>query len=793
MDTFIPDMIKNYFLIVLRNLTKNGFYSFINIGGLAIGLACSMVILLWVHDELSYDDFQANRDRLFRVNLNGQGDAGMYTQMAAPLALWEELKTDPGIEYVTPTNWGQTYLLTNGDKKLYKRGYYAGDDFLKMFTFKALKGQPDGKLNDPSSIVLTESTAKALFEDVDPIGKVLRVDDRVDLTVTAVVADVPDNSSFTFECIVPFQTYMNREPWVKNSLTNWGNNSFNIYVQMRKEVNPADVEARVKDVIKKHDEGTSFEVTFHGMSRWRLYSEFENGKSVSGKIVYVRLFSIIAVFIVLIACINFMNLSTARSERRAREVGIRKSIGSRRAQLVLQFFGETFFIAVLAFVLAIVMTEVLLPFFNTIVNKQLTIDYGNKLFWIGSLMIVLFTSILAGSYPALYLSSFQPAVVLKGKMQAGKTGNMPRKIMVTTQFFFSIALIICTLVVYYQIQHLKDRPVGYDQNNLITVSNAGDVAKNYEAIKQELLEKGIAAGVTSSNSPITAIYAFMGDVDWSGRREDQRSAMATVAVNHDYTSTMGISLKAGRDFNEQFADSTSMMLNEAAVEYMGLKEPIGEKIRWGDRVYTVVGVVRDIVMGSPNQSVDPTMFVFDPSWMSDVTIRLSVNKSTADALAGVQAVFEKYNPNYPFSYRFSSEDFERKFNDIQLIGRLANVFSVLAILISCLGLFGLAAFTAEQRTKEIGIRKVLGASLSSVVVLIAREFSLLVILAFVIAAPVSYYVMNNWLEQYSYRISLEWWIAGVAGVSVLSIALLVVSLQALKAGLSNPVHSLRSE
>ncbi|HEY5824906.1 MAG TPA: ABC transporter permease [Cyclobacteriaceae bacterium] len=786
-------MLKNYLKIAIRSLFKNGVYSFINIAGLSIGLTCSVLILLWVNNELSWDDFHEKKNNLYRVYINGEGDNGIYTQRAIALPVWEELKADRDIKYVAPTNWGQTYLLTYGENRLYKSGYYAGDDFLKMFSFPIVKGATDNQLKDPSSIVITESTAKSLFREEDPIGKVIRVDDLLDLTVTGVIKDIPSNSTFQFECLIPFSTYMNRESWIKESLTNWGNNSFNMYAEFDEKADPQEIENRVKGIIKKHEANTTHEVTFLSMNRWRLYSEFKNGKSVSGDIVYVRLFSIIATFILVIACINFMNLATARSERRAREVGIRKSIGSKRKELIVQFLGETLFIATIAFIIAIALVQLGLPFYNQLVDKKLFIDFSNPLLWLGAVGVILITGLIAGSYPAFYLSSFQPAAVLKGRMQAGKKGAIPRKVMVTLQFFFSIVLIIATLVIYLQIDHLRNRPTGYDQDQLMMVSVNGDVEKNYKAIKNELIDNGLASAVSTSSSPITAIYSFMGAVTWQGKREDQRASMATVATSLDYTKTMGIKIIQGRDFAEEYNDSLSVMLNESAVKYMELKNPLEETIHWDDKDYRIVGVLEDVIMTSPQAPVDPAMFLYDPTWLTDVSLRLSKENNPQESLAKIEAVFKKYNPAYPFTYRFADDEFNRKFTNIQMIGRLANLFSALAIIISCLGLFGLAAFTAEQRTKEIGIRKVLGATVSSVVVLISKDFTRLIILAFVLASPLAWWAMNNWLKAYSYRINIEWWILATAGALTLAVALIVVSFQAIKAAVSNPVKSLRSE
>ena len=788
-------MLRNYLLITLRSLLKNGVYSFINIAGLTVGIACSILILLWVNDELSWDNFHEKKDRLHRVYINGMGDNNvMYTQMAVCLPLWEELKTDRDIKYVAPTNWGQTYLITYGEKRLYKQGYYAGEDFLKMFSFPLVKGDIKDQLSDPSGIVLTESGARSLFDDEDPIGKIVRVDDVIDLKVTGVVKDVPSNSTFRFDCLIPFTTYMNREPWVKRQATNWGNNSFNMYVEFAEGVDPLKVEQRVKDVVMKHEPESDQQVTFLGMNRWKLYGDFENGKSTTGQIVYVRMFTVIAIFILVIACINFMNLATARSERRAREVGIRKSIGSKRKELILQFLGETVFIALIAFVLALGLVEMSLPLYNGLVNKNLSIDYSNVFFSLSAAGVIIMTGLIAGSYPAFYLSSFNPAAVLKGRMQVGKTGSIPRKVMVVVQFVASIFLIISTLVVYMQMNHVKNRPTGYVRENLMCVSNAGDIAKNFKAIKQELFDQRLAEGVTTSSSPITSVYAYMGEVTWPGKREDQRASIATVGTGLDYTHTMGITVKQGRDFSEQFsADSSSMILNETAVAYMGLKNPIGETIKWDDKDFQVVGVISDVMMTSPSRSMDPMMLVFDPGWTSDVTIRLSSTKSPHETLGKIEEIFKKYNPNYPFSYRFADDEFARKFSQIEFVGSLCNLFSALAILISCLGLFGLAAFTAELRTKEVGIRKVLGASVASVVVLLSREFTALVIIAFALAAPFAWWLMEGWLEQYTYRIQVEWWILVISGGGALLLAIIVVSSQAIRAAIANPVASLRNE
>jgi putative ABC transport system permease protein len=787
-------MLKNHIIITFRSIQKNGVYTFINITGLSIGLACTLLILLWVNHEMSYDGFHVKKKNLHRVMINRLGDRGIQSGVAVPIPLEEELKKDPGVRYTAMTNWGETYLLTVGDKKLYRQGYYAGEDFLKMFTFPLTHGSAETALKDLSSIVITESTASALFGTEDPMGKIIRVNNAMDLTVTGITEDVPENSTLGFECLIPFSTYTSNESWVKRASTQWGNNSFNMYVELHDYANADQVQGRIKDLVKKNDDQSSTaEVFFHPLTRWRLYSDFENGKSAGGLIEYVRMFSIIAVFILVIACINFMNLATARSEKRAREVGIRKTVGSNRKELIIQFLAESIFISFVASLISIGIAEISLPFYNILVQKNLSVDYGDAAFWAAGLAIVFGTGIIAGSYPAFYLSGFQPAAVLKGKMQGGKTGALPRKILVTLQFVFSIILIVSTLVVYLQLNHLKNKPIGYDQNNLVMIQSTGDIPKNTRVIRHELISKGLANSFTTSNSPITSIYAYMGGVEWRGKRPDQRASIATVATDYDYAKTMGIEILQGRDFSEDFNDSTSMILNEAFVKYAGMDNPLEEKIRWNDQDYQVIGVFGDVVMNSPNSPTGPTMFVFDPTWISEVSLKLPADKSPHEVLKGIESVFQKYNPAYPFVYRFADDEFSKKFTDIQRIGRLANLFAGLAIIISCLGLFGLSAFTAEQRTKEFGIRKVLGATASHVVALISRDFSKLILLAFVIAAPMGWWAMNQWLQKYEYRISVEWWMVGVAGTITLALGLATVSFQAIKAAVSNPVKALRNE
>jgi putative ABC transport system permease protein len=787
-------MIKNYLKIAIRTFHKNPVFSIINVTGLMIGLVSSILIGLWVADELSWDNFHINKERLYRVYLNGKDDEGMFSQMAIPLPLWEEFKTnESAIEYVSPTNWGWGALLTAGEKKLYKNTYFVGEDFLKMFSFELVQGSKEYQLHDPSTLVITESTARALFGEGDAIGKIVRVSNSIDLTVSGVLKDPPANSSFKFGCLIPFQVYIITDPVVKRSLTNWGNNSYNLYVQFHKDADPMAIENRVRDVIKKRSgEDTDFEVTFLAMDRWHLFGEFENGKSVSGDIVYVRIFSITAIFILVIACINFTNLATAQSQHRAKEVGIRKSVGSARKNLVAQFLLETVLMAAGAFTLAIAVVEFVLPYYNSFLNRNLEIDYSNPTVWMCAILTVSITGLMAGSYPAFYLSSFRPVAVLKGVVAEGTRGVLARKFLVTSQFFFSIVLVLATIVTYLQLEHLKGRSTGYDQRNLLMVW-AGDITKHHQAMKKDLLEQNLATAVTTSSSPINAIYSYQGDVTWSGKREDQRNNIATISIGYHYSETTATKMLAGRDFSEDHNDSASVILNEAAVKYMGLKDPVGEIITSDDQKYTVVGVLENAVMTNPYGEPEATAFFFDPRWANEMLIRLPSDKNTVEVLHGVARIYAKYNPDTPFGYRFADQEYAKKFTTTEMIGKLSNLFASLAIFISCLGLFGLAAFTAERRTKEIGIRKVLGASVSGLVALLSKDFALLVLIAFCIAAPLTLWQANEVLSEFAYRVSIPWWIAPVTGLSALMLAVLTVATQSIKTAGRNPVKSLRTE
>ena len=786
-------MFRNYLKIAFRSLLKNSTYSFINIGGLAVGIASSILIFLWVADEYSFDRFHKNYESTFQLYQNQQWTQGIGTANSMPFPLKETLQNKiPQIKTIVMTNWGEGNTLQVGEKRLTKFGLSASEDFFKLFSFDLIKGDPATAISNPTSIVITESTAKAFFENQDPINQLIRVDNGQELKVTGVIKDIPKNSHFSFDYILPFSYYEATQSWVRSSKDTWENNSFQMYALLNESATESEVNSVIKDIIKQNNpKAPTAELFLHPMSKWRLFSDFKNGKNAGGTIEYVRLFTAIAIFVLIIACINFMNLATARSESRAREVGIRKSVGSRRKELIFQFLGESLLITFISFLIGIVLVELVLPSYNTLVNKDISINYSNPLLWSIAGALILIIGVFSGSYPAFYLSSFQPVKVLKGKLNIGKGASTPRQVLVTLQFGFSIFLILGTIVIYQQIVHVQKRDMGYSKENLIQMWTNNELEKNFQPIREELIRTGVVKSMCKSNSPITAIFSN-NEVKWAGM-PDQRTSFTTIATEYDYTQTMGIKILEGRDFSREHNDTLSVVVNQAAVDLMGMKNPVGQKIQRANQEYEIVGVMSNVVMGSAFNPVEALGMFFDPDWSSTISIRLSETTNTKESLAKVEEVFKKLNPSYPFEFRFTDKDFEKKFTNINLVSRLAFVFATLAILITCLGLLGLAAFTAEQRTKEVGIRKILGATVKSLVLLISKDFSKLVIAAFLIFAPLGWWFSNNFLERYPYRIEISPLVVGLVGVFALLLALLIVSTQALRAARANPATSLKSE
>lgn len=788
-------MLRNFLLVAMRNIQKNRLYSFVNISGLSIGIVCSFLIFLWVSDELTYNKFIPKHKRLYQVWINAHFDGTLNSWMSVPLPTYDAIKdADANIVNSVVTDWGSEHLLSVGEERLLKDGYWASKEFLEMFEYPLLFGDAETVMDDPSSIVITESLAKELFGDEDPVGQIVRVDDEFDVKVTGILKDIPANSTFEFEYLIPWKKREQVNEWVRDNTDNWGNNSFQVFIELNDQSNAEVTEKAVKNMIIDHSEEGEFrrEIFLYPMERWRLWSNFENGEEVNGMIEYVQLFTVIAIAILAIACINFMNLSTARSEKRAKEVGIRKSIGSRRIDLIFQFLGESIIISTISYVLAILLIVMILPFFNQMVDKQLVIDFQSSFFWLLSGGIILLTGVLAGSYPAFFLSSFNPVKTIKGSVSQGKNASLPRKVLVILQFAVAIILLIGTVVIYQQIEMIQKRELGYDQDKMIFVSFTDELRNNYDALKNELEQSGYVESVTRSNSPITRIYSnnFLG---WPGKPEDLNIIFWTLTIDYDYVETMGIDLLMGRDFSKEIkSDSSAIIINKTGLALMDLEDPIGTELDlWGEK-RTLVGVVDDVLMGSVYEEVKPMFMILD-DWGGFVTLRLDRNKEIQSSLSTVESILKKYNPAYPFDYSFADEDFERKFATIRLTSKLAVSFSILTILITGLGLFGLASYTAEQRTKEIGIRKVLGASVSNLVQLMSKDFTILVSIAFICSAPVAWWMLDNYLDRYPMRIEIQWWILPLAGLTALAFALLIVSNQARKAAIANPVKSLRSE
>ncbi|MEM9328883.1 MAG: ABC transporter permease, partial [Bacteroidota bacterium] len=741
-------MVKNFLLATLRNLRKNTVYSLINICGLAIGIACSILILLWVHDEVSYDTFVPKSERLYQVWVNSEYNNTINSWRSVPLPTYEALKNShSAITNTTVAGWGGERLLTVGDTRLTPRGYYVGEEFLDMFEYQALQGNADIALDDPSSIVITESLAQKLFGDQEAMGQIIKVSDESNLQVTCVLEDLPGNSSFEFEYLIPWKQREKVNEWVVENKDNWGNYSFQVFVELDQQQKELEVEKAIFPLLKDNGEDDfPVHLWLHPMERWRLHSEFEEGKEAGGRIEYVQLFTIIAIIILAIACINFMNLATARSEKRAREVGIRKSLGSTRLALVSQFIGESVFISFVAFALALILSEIALPFYNDLVDKELSINYLSTIFWVFTTCILLGTGVVSGSYPAVYLSAFDPVRTLKGTIKVGKGASTPRKVLVILQFAVAILLMVGTFIIYQQISLVQARDLGYDQEYLISVDQTEQISEKYNVLKESLLQSGAVEAVTKANGMITNINSnnFLG---WPGKPEELKVIFTTVVTEYDYAQTMGIDLLMGRDFSKEFAsDSTGIIVNKAALDLMELQEPIiGTNLDlWGEK-YNLIGVVDNVLMGSPYREIKP-LFMVMGDWGGSLTLRLKKGTPLKESLATVESIFNEYNSAYPFDYVFVDQAFQRKFIEIELTKKLALLFSMLAIFITGLGLFGLASFMAEQRTKEIGIRKVLGASISSLISLISRDFSKLVLISFLIVTPLSWWLLDLYLE-----------------------------------------------
>jgi len=793
-------MLRNYFLTAWRNLVNNKAYSALNILGLSVGMAVALLIGLWIQYQYSYDRYLPDYKNTYQVHVRYtvNGEAGQQMATSAPIA--DALRRDiPEVKYAAHTDWMGTHNLAVGEKKVYISGAQAEQDFFNIFPFPVVEGDLSTSLKDPYSIVLTESTAHSLFGNADPMGKAVSFDNKHDLVVKAIIKDLPANSTVKLNYVVPFSYYMLTREWVNEAATSWHNSSFQTFVVLRSGVTDKQLQPKFDRIFQKYNpeawKVAKQTIFLQSMADWHLYTEFKGaGPTGGGFIDYVHLFSLIGLLVLLIACVNFMNLATARSEKRAKEVGVRKAIGSRRKDLILQFLVESLVITCSAGIFAVVLSQLAIPGFNDLTNTAICIPYTQWSFWAVMAAYVLVTGLLAGSRPAFYLSSFQPVKVLKGNMLVGRSAALPRKILVVLQFSCSIALIISTMLIYQQIQYAKDRPTGYDTNRLVMIDGSNEITRNYPSLKQDMLGSGLVSSVTQSSSPVTELWSWSGIHSWSGQKPGEELQMAEVDIADDYFKTAGMRMLQGKGFAGSLAaDSNHVILNEAAVARMRYKNPLGQPIEMeGGRHLTVIGVVKDALMQSPFNPAEPTFFGFDPN-AGNLMFRLKPTADVHKAISQLAPIFAKYNPAFPFLYNFADDVYAQKFQLENLVSRLAALFAGLANFISCLGLFGLAAYTAEQRTREIGIRKVLGATISQLWLLLSKDFILLVLISGVVASPIAWYFMSDWLKKYKYAITIGPGVFLLAAAAALLITVVTISFQAIKGAVANPARSLRAE
>lgn len=786
-------MFFSYFKIALRNLKKNKAFSAINILGLSVGMASAILIFLWINNEVSYDRFHEKKDRIYEAwnksNFNGEVSSWNTTPKILAKALQDDI---PEIETTTRVNWSESYLTKFKDKTIMMNVSIVDSSFLNVFSFPIEKGNINTALYDPTGIVLTASTAEKLFDNENPLGRIIEVNEQYSFTVTGVVQDPPNNSRFQFDCLVPW-AFMRQQGWDDS---NWGNNSTRTYTLLKEGASLEQANAKLEVFRKKYDaEDPKGSFFLYPLKRWRLYSVFVGESEEGGLIEYVRIFTIVGIIILLIACINFMNLSTAKSEQRAKEVGIRKVVGAMRSNLMGQFLGESILIAFLAGVLALLIVQLTLPAFNNFTGKKVFLDYSNISSWALWAGFIIVTGLVAGSYPAFFLSAFQPTKVLKGTFKKAQAAINPRKVLVVLQFTFAIILIISTIVIKKQIVYAQNRQNGYNKDQLVYHMLTGTLEKNYMLVRNELLSSGTAVSVTKTSAPLTEGWSNTWGISWRGKKENDRTVFDRFCADQHIAKTAGFEMVKGRDIDLDLhpSDSSAVLLNESAVKAMGFRDPIGQQVEDNGRTWTVIGVFKDIIIHSPFAKTQPMFIEGANGWFNVLHFRLNPANNVKDNLEKAEAIFKKYNPSFPFDYTFVDQAYARKFDEEKKMGSLAALFAALTIFISCMGLFGLATYMAATRIKEIGIRKVLGASILSITTLLSKDFLRLVILSFLIATPLAWMLMNQWLQAYSYKTSIDIWVFVATGVLSVLIAILTTSIQAIKAAVANPVKSLKSE
>lgn len=775
-------------------MARNKAVTFINIAGLALGMAVTIIISLWIWRELSFNKNFSNYKSISQVMLTGTFSGEVSTDVGCSIPLAAELKNRFGSDFnqVALTSKAEDHIIAINDAKLSANGIFAQPGFLDMLGFSALKGSVK-TLDDPSSIIISASLAKALFGDKDAVGKIIKIDNKSNLEITGIYNDLPSNSSFANLKYIGSWNYFMPKGDEKNDA--WNVCWYNLYVQLNKGIHNDDVSQKIAGLMSEHLTDIKPVLLLHPMEKWHLYSTFTNGVNTGGQIQYIWMFGLIGFFVLLLACINFMNLSTARSSKRAKEVGILKTIGSAKKQLVLRFLGESIIITIIAFIISLVLVQISLPWFNTLISADIAIPFNNIYFCIACISFVLTTGIAAGLYPAFYLSSYKPAKVLKGGFQAGKAAATSRKVLVIVQFFTSVFLITSTLIVLKQLNYARNRPLGYSANGLINIAiKTPELQTHYNAFRNDLLQSGAAVNIATSSAPVNQLKLSAGGYSWDGLDPDVQPVFGTVSVTEDFANTVQWRFIKGRNFSRSFiTDSSGVILNKKALDYMNIRDAVGKQLDFRGNTFTIIGLIDDAIMGSPFSSVVPTAFFLAQQPMNYMTVKLSPSISAQQALQKVEKTFKQYSPAAPFVYSFVDDEYAKQFSTVETTGTLAGAFAVLAIIISGLGLYALASFMAEQRIKEIGIRKILGASVTGLWRLLTGEFMLLNCLAFLLAVPAVWWSMNAWLNGYVYRTTISWQVFAFAAAITIIITLLTVSFQAVKAALTNPVKSLRTE
>lgn len=786
-------MIRNNFKIAWRNLLKSKGYATINIIGLAIGMAAVLMIAIWVQNQSQFDNFYSNKDNLYRVwnKYEDVGQIGMSNITSGPASV--TLKAEyPEVEHAARVYWNVDRLLSFDENKIKSKGTEVDPSFMEMFDFKLLKGNRSQVLSGPQNIILTESLSKKIFGDTDPLNKTLILDNKEPYQVSGIIADLPSNTDFDFNYLIPLTKADNYSP-------NWYTSTFMTYIQLKDGTDVDAFNKKLKNIIaKKTNNELKGSLFLYPLSKMHLYSKFEQGVPVGGKIDQVKLVAGLGFLILLIACINFVNLSTARSQKRAKEVAVRKVVGAQRSSLIAQFLTESVLLSFIAGILSIGLTFLALPFFNKILDKPLVFSITDPIIWVSLVGFILLTGVFAGLYPAFVLSSFKPIRSLKVFGKSKKLALNFREVLVVFQFGIAIILIIATLIVRSQIEYAGKRDIGYSPSQLIEIPMEGDMTKNYKVIKSELINKNIAHAVTRTGWSITRNASnSSGNFSWEGATPEQGKKIVfnIGKAESDFVKTLGLKVLEGRDidFERLASDSLSVLVNEAAIKEMKLKNPIGSILKWGSNTFTIVGVINDYINDSPYSPVTPLLIYPAKEWMLNMVVRTNPSLPIDHNLKQMEEILKKFNPAYPFEYKFVDQQFATKFKEQQQTAQLALIFSGLAIFISCLGLLGLASYIAELRTKEIGIRKVLGASVTGITAMLSRDFVKLVLIAILLASPIAWWTMNKWLEDFSYRIEIQWWIFAVAGIAALTIAILTVSTQAIRAANTNPVKTLRDE